>query len=96
MSAMSTDTFGGKVNSHCSASGAFPSGDSSVSSKDPDPPRVTIEGGISNVCAQAPADARTKTKPQVMFPRFIPDGLILTRTAFTAPSRDANKTAVPV
>ena len=101
MSAMSTATFGGKVNSHCSASGAFPSGDSSVSSKDPDPPRVHHRRRqLVKVCAQAPAETSTKIKPPLMFTSLHLDGLILTRTACHAPMgagrRDANKNGRPI
>src|ERR1017187_6301591 len=80
MSARSTTTFGGKVNSHCSAAGAFPCGDSSVNSNDPDAPRVTVEGAIDKDCAQRPAEASTETTPRAVFLRFIPVGPILTRT----------------
>src|ERR1017187_8091814 len=71
MSARSTTVPAGKVNSHCSAAGAFPFGESSVSSSDPDAPRVTVEGATDRDCAQRPVDARTKMIPRCVLLRFM-------------------------
>src|SRR5580765_1648634 len=64
ISARSTATFCGNVNSHCSARGALPDGDCSVSSKVPDAPRVTTEGGSNKVCALRETKARSRIAPR--------------------------------
>ena len=53
----------------------FPTETSSVSSKVPDAPRVTVEGGSNKVCALRQAQARSKTAPRAKWTCLISDGL---------------------